>query len=243
MSRTAVKLTPFCCRLASFAAEYLGKGTGLGGTTNIHVTQAVAAAKASAGAVSSPPRAGATSKRQNPPNTELRRYYERGDLPISILQGARNKLQWKADIKHLDFAHYLPIFASGLRESEEPYRFVAEEGVLDLLRHGGESKVLPVVPQLILPFKDAFATRDERIMVRTMRCLCALADVGDAVGQALVPYYRQLLPVLNIFINRTTNLGDGIDYGQRHGHLGELIQDTLQKLEMRGGPDAYINIK
>ena len=29
----------------------------------------------------------------------------------------------------------------------------------------------------------------------------------------------------------------------RKGHLGEIIQETLQKMEMGSGPDAYINIK
>lgn len=43
---------------------------------------------------------------------------------------------------------------------------------------------------------------------------------------------------------RNKNLGDGIDYGQQHYEcLGELISNTLQLLEQRGGPDAYINIK
>jgi hypothetical protein len=39
------------------------------------------------------------------------------------------------------------------------------------------------------------------------------------------------------------NLGDGIDYHQRFGHIGELVHETLAKLETHGGPDAYINIK
>lgn len=59
-----------------------------------------------------------------------------------------------------------------------------------------------------------------------------------------MPYYRQLLPVLNIFINNNANLGDGIDYSQRKGKsLGEVIIQTLEQLEMRGGEDAFINIK
>ena len=40
------------------------------------------------------------------------------------------------------------------------------------------------------------------------------------------------------------NIGDKIDYGQRHNkRIGELIQDTLEILEKHGGEDAYINIK
>jgi hypothetical protein len=36
----------------------------------------------------------------------------------------------------LDFHHYLPIFFDGLREVEEPYSFVAELAVLDMLEAG-----------------------------------------------------------------------------------------------------------
>ena len=42
----------------------------------------------------------------------------------------------------------------------------------------------------------------------------------------------------------TVNVGDGIDYHQRfHENVGDLIQETLEVLEKRGGPDAFINIK
>lgn len=95
-------------------------------------------------------------KRPNPPNSELRRYYERSDLPINILQGARPKLQWKVEIAKLDYHHYLPVFFSGLREVEEPYRFIAEEGAYDMMHAGGQDKVLPVIPQLIIPLKGVW---------------------------------------------------------------------------------------
>ena len=40
------------------------------------------------------------------------------------------------------------------------------------------------------------------------------------------------------------NVGDAIDYHQRfHTNVGDLIQETLEVLEKRGGPDAFINIK
>lgn len=89
--------------------------------------------------------------------------------------------------------------------------FVAEEGVYDLLRAGGAAKVLPVLPQLVLPLKAALNTRDPPVMVRALRLLQALVDLppppgsgaGAGLGPALVPYYRQLLPVMNIFVNTT----------------------------------------
>jgi hypothetical protein len=42
------------------------------------------------------PKAGSLFIRDNPPNTELRRFYERGDLPVSIEhRGVGNRIQWK----------------------------------------------------------------------------------------------------------------------------------------------------
>ena len=38
------------------------------------------------------------------------------------------------------------------------------------------------------------------------------------VGEALVPYYRQIMPILNIYKNKNNNTGDGIDYGQVSAH-------------------------
>lgn len=62
--------------------------------------------------------------------------------------------------------------------------------------------------------------------------------------QALVPYYRQILPVLNIFKQQNLNSGDGIDYGQqKRQNMGDLVNETLEAFEHEGGPDAFINIK
>jgi len=183
--------------------------------------------------------------------SELRRFYSRGDLPIQIDHGGvNNRLAWKVEIKKLDFHHYLPIFFDGLREQEMPFALVAEQGVMDMLE-AAPHKVLPVIPQLIIPLKLALNTRDKPIIVKVLRVLqvlvkCDVAIAGGAglIGQSLVPYYRQLLPIFNTFINDTMSIGDKIDYGQRKGqNLGELISQTLEVLEMHGGEDAFINIK
>lgn len=58
---------------------------------------------------------------------------------------------------------------------------------------------------------DALNTRNPTIIVKTLHILqlmvtCeAAANPGSGpglIGQALVPYYRQILPVLNIFIRK-----------------------------------------
>lgn len=186
----------------------------------------------------------AFSVRPNPPNSEFRRHYERGDLPIQIDHGGcHNRIAWKVGIEKLDFQHYLPIFFDGLREVEMPYAFLAEQGVYDMMQVG-KGKVVSVIPQLIMPIKTALNTRDRSVIAKVLKVLQALVKCDDdeenLVGKALVPYYRQILPVLNIFIPARGNM----DYGQRQQrNLGELILDTLEAFERHGAPDSFFNIK
>mmetsp|Transcript_35636 Transcript_35636/g.81685 ORF Transcript_35636/g.81685 Transcript_35636/m.81685 type:complete len:306 (+) Transcript_35636:99-1016(+) len=191
----------------------------------------------------SPPKAGAFARRNIAPS-EFRRFYDRGDLPVQVMHsGTSNKVLWKVDVEKLDFHHYLPIFFDGLREKEDPYRFLAVEGSLNLMEKGG-SKILPVVPQLIIPIKTALNTRDVEVIGTVMKVLQKLVTSGEMIGEALVPYYRQILPVFNMYKSCTKNLGDEMDYGQRKRlNLGELIEETLEMFEQNGGEDAFINIK
>jgi len=195
------------------------------------------------GAAKPPARAGAYERRPIS-KTEFRRFYDRGDLPIQIFHGAvGGKIAWKVEIEKLDFHHYLPIFFDGLREREDPYRFLAVQGVYDMLESGG-SKILPVVPQLIIPIKTALNSRCPEVIATTIKILIALVLSGEMIGEALVPYYRQILPVFNIFKSCTSNIGDRIDYSQRKRlNLGELINEALEIFEVHGGEDAFINIK
>ena len=102
------------------------------------------------------PKAGAFKKRELTEQTQFKKFYERGDLPIAVEHRAMgNKVLWKVPIEKLDYHHYLPIFFDGLREDKDPYKFLAREGVKDLIA-SGSSKILPVIPQLIIPIKSKF---------------------------------------------------------------------------------------
>lgn len=192
----------------------------------------------------SPSKKQSRKMRSNPPNTIFRQFYERGDLPVQIQHSGTGKIAWKVDIKKLDYHHYLPIWFDGLREIEHPYDFLAVKGCKDLLEHGGAAKILPVVPQLIIPMKDGLNTRNPIIVVKVLEILKTLVSLHSDIGAAIVPYYRQLLPVLNIFLSQNKNIGDRIEYSQRKGtNIGDAITETLQHLERTGGPDAFINIK
>lgn len=77
-------------------------------------------------------------------------------MPISLENDIYGtKLSWKVNIEDLDFHHYLPLFFDGLTEIEPPYKYLVEQGISDMLEHGGP-KILPVVPQLIIPIKSNF---------------------------------------------------------------------------------------
>lgn len=180
------------------------KGHGSGGRT-------FSLNKALPKGVPPPPKAGAHSKRKIPVS-EFRRYYDRGDLPIQIdHSGSGNKIKWKQPITDLDLHHMLPIFFEGLREKTDPYRFLSIQGCMDILEAGG-TQILPVIPQLIIPIKTALNTRDPDIISIMLLILQRLVTAADTIGEALVPYYRQILPVFNIFIHKNTNIGDKIDY-------------------------------
>lgn len=196
------------------------------------------------------PKCGAYLKREIQPS-DFRRYYDRGDLPIRVdHQSTVPKLNWKLSPETLDYHHYLPIFFDGLREKVDPYRTFAIMGTYDLLEKGG-TKILPVIPQLIIPIKSnlvdnsaALNTRDPEVISIMLKVLQKLVLSGEMIGEALVPYYRQILPIFNIFRNSNVNIGDHIEYSQRKRlNLGDLITETLELFEQTGGEDAFINIK
>lgn len=90
----------------------------------------------------------------------------------------------------------------------------------------------------------ALNTRDPDIIAVMLKVIQKLVLSGEMIGEALVPYYRQILPIFNIFRNSNKNIGDKIEYDQRKRlNLGDLISETLELLEQTGGEDAFINIK
>jgi len=220
-------------KAGSLKSTLVGKG---GATSSLACAKPMPKQKA--------PTAGAYDVRKNQEPTEFRRFYDRGDLPLQVaFDGASRKVQWKVNFDKLDYHHYLPIFFDGIRETQEPYKFLARQGTYDLLAKGG-NKILSVIPQLIIPMKTALNTRDHEVVCEMFKVLQKLVVSAEMIGEALVPYYRQILPVFNIFKNFNKNISDSIDYSQQKRRvLGDLIDETLEIFEKNGGCDAFINIK
>lgn len=49
------------------------------------------------------------------------------------------------------------------------------------------------------PLTDALNTRNHQVMCTTMKVLQHLVKSGDKVGEALVPYFRQILHIFDLF--------------------------------------------
>lgn len=53
-----------------------------------------------------------------------------------------------------------------------------------------------------LHFPDALATKRPSVLCHALKCIQMIVTGSDRVGEALVPYYRQILPTLNLFKDR-----------------------------------------
>lgn len=74
-------------------------------------------------------------------------------VPVLVFTWHLFSLCFQVEIEKLDYHHYLPLFFDGLCEMTFPYEFFARQGIHDMLEHGG-NKILPVIPQLIIPIKS-----------------------------------------------------------------------------------------
>jgi hypothetical protein len=195
---------------------------------------------------SGPPSAGSTAKRKIK-GSFFRIHFDRGSMPIHVHHaGVGNRAVWKVDMTTLDYAYYLPIFFDGIREKEDPHRFLAIQGTLDLLEHANPGQVRPVIPLLVPPLKTAFTTRDREVICVALKILQTLVTTTPGASDDLVPYFRQLLPVLNIYYRCNENIGDSMMYGQRkQNNVGDLIAETLMLIEQNASAEAnaFINIK
>jgi hypothetical protein len=194
--------------------------------------------------------------------------YQRGELPFNIAHNSGgNMVQWNIDEDKIDIERLLPIFFNGIRNYDKPgepaYRDLARQGVLKLCkaaRNRAGFSLVPHIPRMIPPLREALNTRDPAIVAIACRSIQAVCRSDVNSGRALIPFYRQILPILNIFTYNRMNIGDGIDYGQRladssikrtldshgfdSGHdIAQVVQETLEVMERTGGPQAFNYLK
>jgi len=71
-----------------------------------------------------------------------------------------------------------------------------------------------------------------------------MTTVHPTIGPLLVPHYRQILGILNLFYCKGgKNLGDEMEYGLKDDDLVVEIAETQELLEKTGGPGAFKKLK
>ena len=198
-----------------------------------------------------PPRCGAWRKRgvaaHNASRFEM--YYKAGVIPCNVEHGANcNRLTWTTPLSELNMAKFLPMFFDGVRAKGHPYNFIATTGVTDMLNfireHGEAGRVLGCLGELVHHMRVTLNMRETKLILYVLTCLRSLLDSGPEVGPALTPFYRRLLPVLNLYWRKRRNLGDRTDYAQaKNSDLGVMVQRTVEMMERTGSPDASMWIK
>ena len=173
--------------------------------------------------------------------------YIRGELPCTIEHGITGHyLSWAAPLDNLDYEYYLPIFFDGLQCKQNPARFLARQGIEDLLfaSRGYPNRIKACVHSVVRPLRNALSKFDPDILLGVLKALQQLVMCNEGVGSVLMPYSKQFLAPIATFMDINTNIGDGIDYSQRHNNdVGENVRKTLELLEEYGGGDAYKSIK
>ncbi|XP_061578930.1 parkin coregulated gene protein-like [Cololabis saira] len=153
-----------------------------------------------------------------------------GDIPVALTHATTgNGIRWKVDFERIDYHVFLPLFFQGLAEITHPYEKLANQGIHGMLDHSGQ-EILTIVPQLIPHIKNALNMRNDRVMCNTLQVLQHMVMSAHGVGEALVPYYGQILRCFNLF-------------GDKKGNVADLMNRTLEIFESYGGKHLPTNQK
>ena len=73
-----------------------------------------------------------------------------------------------------------------------------------------------------------------------------IVGIGPRMGEAIIPYYKYILPILNLYLCKRRNLDGETDYGQRMEdarNIATMVEELINQMERSGGADAFLNIK
>lgn len=167
------------------------------------------------------------SEKTKIPPSFLPNRYLRGELPCTIEHGANgNFLSWMCPLNAIDYEYYLPIFFDGLQCTEHPCKFIARQGIEDLLYAsiGNSARILKCLKKLIMPMRNALLLFNPSVSLAVVKVVQQIIRGNADLGEPLLHHGRQFLAPLVPFMDKTRNLGDGIDYRQQKADdLGEEV--------------------
>ncbi len=205
-----------------------------GGTSRGRAESFMSAAQSPARQRTPSPKSGAAARR-----TPFRRCFDEQILPIRLEpleNGMGMKLVWTQPIAELDLHHVLPIFFSGVIETQDPYQFAAVDGLFQLLETSTAQQLVPVVAQLVQPIKDCLNTKNTTVICNALRAIQQLAVSGSCVVAELAKGYHKFLPAFNILRVKRGKGSSGTA-------VANLVDETLEVLEMNGDEVQYRDLR
>eukprot|EP00798_Chlamydomonas_sp_ICE-L_P007378 gene7378-502_t len=184
------------------------------------------------------------------PASIFRALYDNSTLDFTMVEsgvGLKNRLLWGRPVKRgmmvwgdrpseVELAKWLPIFLEGIREYEEPYRFIAIMGSHDLVVEAGD-QLHEFAADLVPPFKKALDTRMPTVVAVAVEVMDMILKQDPKVAKTWIYYLPQWCQVFNLFSNRGFLVNKG--YNQKEIIvIKDTIYNILATLEMNGGPDA-----
>ena len=176
-------------------------------------------------------------------------YYKSGQLPIALDHGPRgNALNWLTPIVDVNVARFLPIFLNGIREVDPVNKFMACQGVVEmlemLLATNQGHRVVPGLDQIVHELRLALDTHRDDVVLLALKVVRTLLHTSPQVGPAMTPFYRKLCGPMNLFVRKQRNLGDEPDFAQaKENDVGAAVMETLELMERMGSADAFQWIK
>ncbi|CAD7962635.1 unnamed protein product [Amoebophrya sp. A120] len=180
------------------------------------------------------------------PGTKFRKMFERGDLPIAIKHGSKMTLEWRVPVESVNTRIFLPIFVDGIRERKFPFNYVSFEGTMSMIRTLNEDRLAAALPEVMQSIHRNMLEKDRNVICKCIKVLRELVPRGPTLGEALIPHYKLFLPILNLFVCEWRNLGDEMDFAQRHEdgrNIAIMSQELLQLMERAAPETAFYNIK
>eukprot|EP01017_Pseudomicrothorax_dubius_P019461 TRINITY_DN2140_c0_g3_i4.p1 TRINITY_DN2140_c0_g3~~TRINITY_DN2140_c0_g3_i4.p1 ORF type:complete len:242 (-),score=21.89 TRINITY_DN2140_c0_g3_i4:262-987(-) len=111
--------------------------------------------------------------------------YNAGGIPCRIDHGSiSNKLRWDQNVilSELPFDPILVTCFEGLLEDKHPYNFIAREAIRQLLESDDAAeKVIPLIPRIVAPLRNAFASTNDTIFDNGLKALkysLRLSEIG-----------------------------------------------------------------
>ena len=161
----------------------------------------------------------------------FRIFYHRGDLPVIIsLIGSTRQIRWLCDPNLLNSNFYLPIFLSGISETENPYSFLIDQIIMDLLRI--KPNFFWSSPKILSEkIREGLLSRSPIVINRSIDLTTRLIIDNKHLIEDQLTFIKEILPCLKKH------------YESQHSKHRNSLDRVFESCEKIGGPLYLKEIK